>query len=195
MATNKSTLSKNIPEHSNLHDSEPNELDKLLGYHVEFEDARTEPEAPKYKMELGEHILLANGYTKRDDGIEYRRDGSSYTVKAQWIIEMEDTRTGEKDNLYVDRTAKAERSFKLAINTRLGGELQRKIGPAHEVTELPMEAVIKWIAKFPIKMRYDFSEWVDEQGNYQRSKKPKLLLWIPEDFQKDEHGPNYIKLR
>jgi len=195
MATNKSILSKNIPEHSTLHDSEPNELDKLLGYHVEFEDARTEPEKPKYKMELGEHTLLANGYTKRDDGIEYRRDGSSYTVKAQWIIEMEDTRTGDKDNIYVDRTAKAERSFKLAINTRLGGELQRKIGPAHEVTELPMEAVIKWIAKFPIKMRYDFSEWVDEQGNYQRSKKPKLLLWIPEDFQKDEHGPNYIKLR
>ena len=195
MATKKNTTAANIPEHSTLHDIEPNELDKMLGFHVEFEDARTEPEVPKYDMEIGEHVLLANGYEKRDDGVAYRRNGTSYTVKAQWIIEMEDIHSGDKTKIYVDRTPKAERSFKLAINTRLDGDLQSKIGPNHEVTELSVETIIKWISKYPVKMRYDFSEWVDEAGNFQRSKKPKLLLWIPEDFMKEEHGPNFIKLR
>lgn len=196
MSTKKSVLSENIPEHSTLHDIEPDVFAKSAGFFVEFEDATEPATAPKWDMEIGDHMVICTGVDRIDAGIKYRRNGTSYEVKAQWKIDMEDVNTHDEVAIYVDRTAKAERSFKLAINTRSNGDLQSKIGPAHEVTELSVTSVCAYLSKYPVKMRYDFSEWVDEQGNAQRSKKPKLLLWIPEDFVKQaEHSPNYISFK
>lgn len=194
MATNKNNLSSKTPIHSSLSDiAEDTRLDP--GFEVEFEDAQEPEKAPKWPVSIGWHKVVAVSIDKVENTQTYvDQFGVEHSIDPHWEIGLEDIKTHEMDVLSFPITPKAERSFKLAINTRSHKDLGKKIAP-REVTELTVVAVARYLAKFPVEFCYDHSSWVDEAGETQRSKKPKWLLWVPEDFQMKSHTKNWISLR
>ena len=190
--SNKNSLSKNTRAHSKLDDIQP---DQDIGFEVEFEDAYIPEEEPKYPMALGQHKLRAVSYDKIEEYQEWTDEyGEVQEIAPHWSIAMEDIRTGELDYIEFPIDPKKERSFKLAVNTRSGRDLGSKIAPK-KVEALTVISVIRYLAKFPVEFRYDFSHWIDENNEAQTSKKPKIQLWNPEDFQSRKHTKNWVSLR
>ena len=194
----KNTLSKNTPVKSSLNDIE---IDSRLGdssFNVEVEDSYIPEKQPDYKWNMTEdsHKLRAVSYDKIEE-VQYWQDdlGNEHEIAPHWSIGMEDIRTGEFDYIEFPITPKAERSFKLAVNTRSGRDLARKAFP-NKVEALTMRCVIEeYLAKYPVEFRYGQNHYVDEQTGEAKVSKPKILLWNPEDFQPRYRSKNWISLR
>lgn len=99
-------------------------------------------------------------------------------------IELALGETDESGN-YTD--SPDERKFRLAINNRSNGDMFYKFGLAgFRPSDIDIKTVCRYIHKYPVKMRSEHTEFVNDIGDTIRSKYPKVRLWNPEDFMKDE---------
>lgn len=199
MSTSKNQLASKTREHSKLDDIDRSQDAALAGdeFLIEFVDANVPvaEDRSKWKMTAGEHILRATSRDKVEEPAFWVDEhGEQHEIAPHWSIGMEDVKTGEFDYITFQLTPEAERKFKLAVNTRSGRDLGRKIAP-HKVEELTVESVCSYLAKFPCKFRYDLSHWIDENGESRTSDKPKIQLWNPEDFQPRHRSKNWTSLR
>lgn len=195
---NKNSLSQNTRTHSKLDDIAVDPKLENVGFEVEFEDAvipTEEADAKRWKMDKGMHMLRAISYDVIDHVTHWTDEyGVVHDKTPYYSIGMEDIKTGDIDYIEVPMTEKGERSFKNAINTRSKRDLGRKIAP-RKVTELSMKSVANYLAKFPAEFLYDKSTWVDENGEYQTSKNPKIHIWMQEDFTNRYRSSNWVSLR
>jgi len=195
----KNPLAQNIREHSKLDDIAP---DQDAGFEVEFIDAyipEDESDKKRWKLTKGMHTLRAVDYDKIEQPTtEVNEFGEEYVKAPHYSIELVDVKGPDDPDSHVfiefPITDKAERSFKLAINTRSKRDLARKIAPA-KVTDLTVLSVCKYLAKFPCEFLYDKSTWVGEDGEYHTSRNPKVHIWMPEDFTNRKRSSNHISLR
>lgn len=102
-------------------------------------------------------------------------------------------------------------SFAGGINRRSGGDLGIKIRPysTYDLNDKALlnledreseeakqamanaEALSDYLNQCPVKLLYDTKEWVDKDTNEMVRSRPKLLYWVPSDFQK--RGPSASK--
>lgn len=107
--------------------------------------------------------------------------------------------------LRFDTTDKALQTFARGINLRSGYDLGNKLRsiklPIQDLkldsvytctngkTKTHQELIIGYAKKYPVKMRYDFRYWVDEEsGKTCQTKYPVLFLWEQSDFDKNDSG-------
>ena len=180
----KNNLGSKTPITSTLNDVDVEKAAHDLGFAVELTESEA-PAAPKYEMELGEHTVRAIRLGQFETSYQRNRFGDEYEIPAHWEILWEDIKTHETSTMIVSLDRKAEDSFKRAINLRSGKDLGVKLANAGiQLTSISFKTAVQYCHKNPIKMVFDFSEWVDKDTNeLKRSKRPKLQLWSKEDFE------------
>lgn len=191
MATNKTALSRNIPQKSSL-----NDISKEFGFSVELEvaaDDNAPARKPQYDMTLGEHMVRAIRLEQVDTVFAKNRYGEEFEIPAHWEILWQDIKDPEQKHIMsiaLDR--KAEDNFKRALNLRSKRDLGSKLADKRiELTSISFKTAVQYAHKFPVKMNFDFSEWVDRDTNeLRRSAKPKLQLWNREDFEDNRPRKN-----
>lgn len=185
MARNNN-LSSKTPIHSDLHD-----VEKELGFSIEMDtspmQAETTPEE-EYDMTLGWHKVRAIKYAEVPAAVGKDRFGNDYDIPAHYSIIFKDIKTEETSELIVYMDKKSMNSFKRGINQRSGKDLGWKLANAGiKLTDVSVKTVARYVAKYPIDMLYQFSQWIDkDSGDLIVSKRPKLQLWVQADFEKKE---------
>ena len=153
--------------------------------------------AVEYPMEIGTHQVQAVGKRIVPAHTENDAYGIPYSVPEK--VEVAFRCVGETDEkkiatLSFENTDKGLRSFTRGLNNRSGFDLCLKLKlskrPINKLTiESDLRFILGYAKKFPVTMRYDVTQWVDEEsGQMLTSQHPKLHLWEPSDFDKMDCG-------
>ena len=102
-------------------------------------------------------------------------------------------KTGKTVQFFLKADQKTVDSFKSAINRRYNNYIWEKLNEGvtskwayKKVKTVDLSVFFEYLVKFPIKILYDHTEWVDQTtGQSRRSAKPKVRLWLPGDFDND----------
>lgn len=186
MSKAKSVLSENVPEKSSLNDSTPNVPFAITRKVANRNTAPQKPEDSKFDMDLGFHMVRATRHGVRPSVRKFARNGKPYYTKVLDYVEFEDVNTHDKSLMVFE--PKKEDSFVYGINRRSDGDFAIKLEPEGVgIDEVDWVCAVEYAKLFPIKMRYDFSQWVDEEtGEWKTSKRPKLQLWEASDFENND---------
>ena len=140
---------------------------------------------------------------KEDSRVNGRIIADKYLEDGAYRFQFEEVRsvngvaveTGKSIWFALKADQKTVDSFKNAINKRYDNFIWKKLneGVEHKweckkVTTVDLSVFFEYLVKFPIKILYDHTEWVDQDTNQvKRSAKPKVRLWLPGDFDNNDN--------
>lgn len=177
----------------------------------------TAPEAESFIMPIGFNKVRAMNRKLVKAHVETDKYGRKVDVVDQYhVVFVEksvpavkfDSVSGEVQNGFVlrfDATDKGLRKFAHAINRRSNFDLGQKLAsiklPINSLkldgtvvnpdgtTRTHLDLILGYTRKYPVTMRYDFRQWVDQDsGDMYQTKAPVLFLWEASDFDKNDSG-------
>ena len=181
--TNNDTLT--VPEKSAADD-------EILLYN---EDLWVEQRAKSFTWEPGTYITIrAMKQTGEDKPTIWLDEDGYHVIFEEVRSENGDAvQTGKTVTYTFAANQKSVDSFKKAINKRSDNWFWNRLNEGVEnrwdckpVTTINLNVFFKYLRKFPVKVLFDFTEWTDELGELHQSTYPKVRLWLPEDFVRDE---------
>lgn len=96
----------------------------------------------------------------------------------------------------------AVKSFKNAINRRSDNWFWNKLNQGVEhrweckpVTTIALKTFFAYLRKYPVKALYDYTEWVDANGEAHQSRNPKIRFWLPSDFTEKKPASQWHNVR
>ena len=155
---------------------------------------------PEYTWPVGSFITIRIATKKGKDGkegLDWTLDKDGYHIKFEEVRSVDGVAepTGKTGYIHFAATQEAVDSFKKAVNRRYDNLLWNKLNEGAEhrweckpVTDIDLEVFFLYLRKFPIKALYDHTTWVDKNtGEMRTSKAPKIRLWLPKDFEKQDN--------
>lgn len=193
----KNTLAANTPEKSSFADVTPDfDIGFKIGLLERKSNAPVEPKpiAPPSKehpyIPVGEYMIQAVGYKDCPESWELDQFGRYIRKDTHFEIKLAPVGSNDPYQYAIVEIGKDPKDIykvKSAFNKRSEGDMAYKFHLAGaELKDIDIRTVARYLHKYPVKMRSEHTEFNTPEGDTIRSKYPKLRLWNPEDFMKDE---------